>query len=211
MSADTGTLAELTPGVRTSFGSIDSSSLVISKTGELEILLGPEMPVDYEGNFISTKKVANNSSSEDRYANYVTGRQLFYDWTFEETINLTIQALDNIGRQPVPLIADKAAKNLIRMGEIVRGQMHFWLNFYDELLNAKGSYPSGDNDKYFFPVNGFNKPNVASSATGGGMSSNVYAGGIYKLAAGEALYVEAAYQGDPNYVSMHLGNLWVSH
>jgi hypothetical protein len=58
------------------------------------------------------------------------------------------------------------------------------------------------------PVNGYNEVNVASSATGGGMSSNIYAGGLFELAADEALYIEATFTGEPVYVSFHLGNLW---
>jgi hypothetical protein len=210
ITGDSGTLAELMPGTRSSFGSLDSASLIVSPKGELEILLAPEKPADYAGNFICTKKLANpdKCNNEDCYADYVTGRQLFYDWDWEEPINLTILSVDHIGLHPKPLSADKVYDNLKRMGDIVRGQMHFWLSFYDKLLNCKGSYPSGENDQYFFPVNGFNKPNAASSATGGGMSSNIYAGGIFKLAEGEALYVEATYQGSPDYVSIHLGNLW---
>jgi len=41
------------------------------------------------------------------------------------------------------------------------------------------------------PRNDFNTPNAASGATGGGMSTNIYAGGVYELGPDEALLVES--------------------
>lgn len=58
------------------------------------------------------------------------------------------------------------------------------------------------------PVNAYNTPNAASTDTGGGMSTNIYAGGLFDLAEDEALYIEAQYSGKPVYTSFHLGNLW---
>ncbi len=210
LAGDTGQLTELVPGFRTGFGSMDSSTIEVGSDGKLEILLGPDKPADYQGNFICTRKppAKNAPDGGDRFADYVSGRQLFYDWDNETAIPLTIMPLDGGGHQPPALTPEKAADNLRRMGSIVRGQMHFWLNFYDKVLNVHGSHGKPEDGRYFFPVNGYNKPNAASSATGGGMGSNIYAGGIYDLADDEALYIEATFTGTPNYVSFHLGNLW---
>jgi hypothetical protein len=173
-------------------------------------MLAPEKPAGYTGNFICTRKGPNrrDPNGADRYATFISGRQLFYDWENEEPVHLTISNLDNAGRHPEPLTSEKAASQLRQMGSIIRGQMHFWLEFYDKILNVFGSNGSPEDGKYFYPINGYNKPNAASSDTGGGMSTNVYAGGIYDLADDEALYIEATYTGDPVYVSVHLGNLW---
>lgn len=138
---------------------------------------------------------------------YVSGRQLFYDWERERPIHLSITPLDNIGGHPQPLTPEKASANLKRMGSIVRGQMRFWLNFYDKVLNCNQTYDP-DGGRYFMPINAYNKPNAASGETGGGMSTNIYAGGIYELAEDEALYIEATFTGDPIYSSVHLGNMW---
>ena len=94
------------------------------------------------------------------------------------------------------------------MGSVARGQMHFWLNFYDKVLNCFGTHENVNNSPYFMPVNAYNTPNAASSDTGGGMSTNIYAGGIYDLAEDEAFYIEAQFSGEPVYTSVHLGNLW---
>ena len=209
MSGDTGDLRELTPGYRTGFGTVDSSSLAVDADGSFDLLLAPERPPGHTGNFICTRKPPSRRAPEggERFADYVSGRQLFYDWENEEPIHLSIECLDSAGAHPEPLTSEKAAANLRRMGGIVRGQMRFWLEFYDVVLNCNQTHEH-DGRPYFMPVNAYNQPNAASSDTGGGMSTNIYAGGIYDLAPDEALYVEATFTGEPVYTSMHLGTLW---
>lgn len=209
MSGDSGDLRELTPGYRTGFGTLDSSDLIIDADGNFELLLGPEKPDDYQGNFICTRKPPSRRNPEggDRYAEFISGRQLFYDWDNEEAIHLEIECLDTAGTHPPPLDSAQVAKNLRNMGAIIFGQMKFWLEFYDVVLNCNQTHED-DGRPYFMPVNGYNTPNAASGDTGGGMSTNIYAGGIYDLAEDEALYIEATFTGDPVYTSMHLGNLW---
>ncbi|MEM8498592.1 MAG: hypothetical protein AAF542_11260 [Pseudomonadota bacterium] len=210
MSGDSGDLRELTPGFRTGFGTLDTANLQIEDNGEFALLLGPDKPDNYTGNFICTVKGPNkrNPSGGDRYATFISGRQLFYDWENEEAIPLSICNLDRDGDHPEPLTPARCAAELRQMGSIVNGHMKFWLDFYDKLLNVNGSHGGPEDGKYFYPVNGYNKPNCASSDTGGGMSTNIYAGGLYDLNDDEALYIEATYSGDPVYVSVHLGNLW---
>lgn len=210
IAGDSGELTELMPGARTGFGTLDSSSIELGPGGEFELLLGPEKPADYHGHFICTVKPPgkNDPAGEPRYATYISGRQLFYDWEYEEPIALSIRSLEQEGRHPVALDAGKAADQLRRMGAIVHGQMKFWLHFYDVVLNCHGSHENVNNSPYFMPVNAYNTPNAASSDTGGGMSTNIYAGGIFDLEEDEVLYVEARYTGEPVYTSFHLGNLW---
>jgi len=209
IAGDTGDLSELTPGYRTGFGTIDSSKLIVEEDGRFELILGPEKPVGYEGNFICTKKPPSRRNPEagERFADYVSGRQLFYDWENEEPIAITIECLDMAGSHPPALTPERAAASLRHMGGIIRGQMRFWLEFYDVVLNCNGTHEH-DGRPYFMPINAYNEPNAASSDTGGGMSTNIYAGGIYDLAEDEALYIEATFSGQPVYTSMHLGNLW---
>lgn len=209
MAGDTGDLRELVPGFRTGFGTVDSSSLAVDEDGNFELLLGPEKPAGYEGNFICTKKGPSrrNPDAGDRFADYVSGRQLFYDWKNEEPIALTIECLDTAGSHPPALTPERAAANLRKMGGIIRGQMRFWLEFYDVVLNCNDTHEH-DGRPYFMPVNAYNTPNAASSDTGGGMSTNIYAGGIFDLEEDEAFYIEATFTGQPVYTSMHLGNLW---
>jgi hypothetical protein len=208
MSGDTGDLRELVAGGRTGFGSLDTSSLIVADNGDFELLLGPEKPPGYTGNFVCTHKSPSkrDPSGGDRYASYISGRQLFYDWGREQAIQLNITALDTEGGQPPALTSERGAQQLRRMGGIIRGQMHFWLAFYDKVLNCNQRH--AEPGRYFMPVNAYNQPNGASGDTGGGMSTNIYAGGIFDLAEDEAVYIEASYSGEPVYTSIHLGNLW---
>lgn len=209
MSGDTGNLAELTKGFRTSFGTLDSSEISISEEGEIELLLGPERPKGYNGDFICTLKPASKKTpdADDRYADYLSGRQIFLDWEREVPIELTITALDHIGDHPHALNPSSAAEKLHRMGAIIDGQMQFWMTFYDKVLNSHGSYPA-DGGAYFFPVNAYNEPNAPSNATGGGMSTNISAGGIFELGPDEALYIEAQFVETPLFSNCYLNNLW---
>ena len=50
--------------------------------------------------------------------------------------------------------------------------------------------------------------NAASGATGGGMSTNLYCGGVFELEPDEALIVENTIQLPPQYVGFQIGNLW---
>ena len=210
LAGDTGDLSELTPGFRTGFGTLDSSTLQLGEDGELELMLAPERPADYAGNYICTRKPARPGDQDagDRYASYISGRQLFYDWEREEPVALTITALDTEGLHPPAPTPARVADQLRRMGAIIHGQMKFWLQFYDVVLNCHGTHSGAQGSPYFMPVNGYNVPNAASSDTGGGMSTNIYAGGLFDLGQDEALYIEATFTGKPVYVSFHLGNLW---
>jgi hypothetical protein len=58
------------------------------------------------------------------------------------------------------------------------------------------------------PRNKFNQPNAASGATGGGQSTNIYAGGVYELEPDEALIVETRITVAPEYIGFHLASLW---
>jgi hypothetical protein len=59
-----------------------------------------------------------------------------------------------------------------------------------------------------FPRNAFNTINAASGATGGGMSTNLYAGGVFELEPDEALIVEMTVPTQPQYMGFQLANLW---
>ncbi len=58
------------------------------------------------------------------------------------------------------------------------------------------------------PRNRFNPPNAAARGTGGGQSTNIYAGGVYELEPDEALVIESRVKVPPQYIGFHLSNLW---
>jgi len=213
LAGDSGSLRELRPGVKTQTGRLDSSTLEVGRDGRFEILLAPERPAGHIGNFIATRKVVEHPHPDDpslppeRHANYVSGRQLFYDWEREDAIHLSITQLGAEGTHPPAYDPETAVAQLRRCGEIVRGQMHFWNAFWTVLMGAYGERP-GTIPGLGFPRNAFNQMSGASGATGGGMSTNLYAGGIYELTQGEALIVENRIRIAPQYVGFQLSNLW---
>src|SRR5262249_49951809 len=107
---------------------------------------------------------------------------------------------------PPVLDPTRAAAELRRMAAIVENQMRFWNEFYAVVLETHADM-NGDG-KRFMPRNDFNAPNAATLATGGGQSTNVYAGGVFELAPDEALVVECRVPVAPLYQGFPLANLW---
>ena len=213
LAGDSGDLRELQPGVKTQTGRIDSSKIQVEADGSFEILLAPKKPADYTGNYISTLKVVGKPHPQDpdmppeRYANYISGRQLFNDWDREDAIHLEIFQLGAEGTAPAPYGPEQAAAELRRCGALVRGQMHFWNSFWTILMGTYGER-EGTIPGIGFSRNAFNQINAASGATGGGMSTNLYAGGVFELEEDEALVVENRIPTKPQYIGFQLGNLW---
>jgi hypothetical protein len=213
LAGDSGELSELRPGMKTQTGRIDSSAIQVEDDGSFEILFAPERPAGYEGNYVPTLKVVNRphptdpSVSAERFATYVSGRQLFYDWEREDAVHFEMVQLGAEGTHPQPYAPDEAMREIRRFGEIVRNQMHFWNAFWTIPMGTYGER-EGSIPGVAFPRNQFNKMNAASGATGGGMSTNLYAGGVAELGSDEALIVENRIQLAPQYFGFQLGNLW---
>jgi hypothetical protein len=213
MAGDSGDLKELAPGVKTLTGRLDSSQIDVGPGGEFEILLAPERPAGHRGNFISTLKTVNKphpfepDTPNDRFAAYISGRQLFNDWQREEPIHLSLTRIAEKQQALPEYTPAQAATELRRCGELVRGQMHFWNAFWTILMGVygprEGSIPGVE-----FPRNGFNTINAATGATGGGMSTNLYAGGVFELGPEEALVIENRIPHPPQYYGFQIANLW---
>jgi len=213
LAGDSGDLRDLMPGVKTQTGSLDSSAIEVAADGSFEILLAPERPEGHTGNFIATLKRVDRPHPFDpemppeRYADYLSGRQLFNDWAREESIHLEISQIGNEGTAPPAYGAAQAADEIRRFGELVRGQMVFWNAFWTIPMGVYGT-KEGSLPGIEFPRNGFNQINAASGATGGGMSTNLYAGGVFELEEDEALIIENTVKLAPQYIGFQLGNLW---
>jgi len=213
LAGDSGDLSELRPGMKTQTGRLDSSTIEVDPDGSFEILFAPERPAAHRGNFVSTLKVVSHPHPTDasvppeRHASYVSGRQLFYDWEREDAIHFEIRQLGAEGSHPEAYGPEQAAREIRRFGEIVKSQMHFWNAFWTIPMGTYGERP-GSLPGVAFPRNAFNRINAASGATGGGMSTNLYAGGVYDLAPDEALVIENRIDLQPQYVGFQLANLW---
>jgi len=213
LAGDSGSLQELRPGTKTQTSMLDCSRIEVNADGSFDILLAPERPPGYTGNFMSTMKVVNRPHPSDpdmppeRSASYISGRQLFGDWECEEAIHMEITQLGAEGLPAPAFSAASAVQQLRECADIVRGQMHFWNAFWTVPMGTYGER-TGTLPGMAFKRNGFNKINAASGATGGGMSTNLYAGGVFELEPDEALIIENHIKQPPHYISFQLGNLW---
>jgi hypothetical protein len=198
-AGDTGTLEELSPAVRTNTGTLDSSKLAVAEDGRFEILLAPERPHGFAGNFIPTRRAEHE-------ATYLVLRELFHDWEREEALELHIERVETRGGHPKALDPETAAEQMRRVGETVRNQMRFWNEFYAVILETYADM-NGDG-KRFMPRNDLNAPNFASIATGGGQTTNLYSGGVFELGDDDALVIEVTTPVVPAYGGFHLSNLW---
>lgn len=213
LAGDTGDLSELRPGMKLQTGMLDCSRIEVDADGSFEILFAPERPAGHTGNYVCTLKVehrphpADPAMPPERYASYISGRQLFYDWEREDAIHFDMTQLGAEGSHPEPYTPAQAAAEIRRFGEIVKGQMHFWNAFWTIPMGVygerKGSMPG-----IAMPRNAFNRMNAASGATGGGMSTNLYAGGVFDLGPDEALVIENRVRVQPRYIGFQLANLW---
>jgi len=211
-SGDTGSIKEMKPGSRTNCDMLDSTKLQVNEDGTFEILLAPERPEGYTGNYMRTRatKVRNLPDGSTQTREYVTQlvmlRELFCDWEHEELLDLFIYRNDLLGRPMPTYTPAMAAKQMEDIGQFTRNQVYFWNEFYAVTCEAYGDM-NGDG-QCFMPRNDFNRPNAASLATAGGMATNIYCGGIYELADDEAMIVELNQPTEPNYIGFHLSNMW---
>lgn len=211
-SGDSGSIKEVKPGSRANSDTLDTSKLKVDADGRFEIMLAPEKPEGFTGNFMFTRTTRTRKQDDgtmlerEYYAEQVMLRELFCDWENEDLLDLFIYRNDLLGK-PIPTYdAETAASQMRRIGEITRNQVHFWNEFYAVVCEAYGKI-EGDGPT-FMPRNDFNKPNAASLATAGGMATNIYCGGMFELDEDEALILELNQPVEPVYIGFHLGNLW---
>jgi len=207
-AGDSGNLGELRPGSRINTDTLDCHQLQVAADGCFEILVAPQPPLDYRGNFLLSKR---DSKGREYVGRFLSVRELFHDWENEELLELEILRID-CEKSPRPPIDEQGATAMMHgIGELTNNQMRFWNVFYTQLLETYGKTDvglSGEGDRQFMPVNDMNAPNALGIATGGGQSTNIYAGGIYQLEQGEALIIESSVPVPPSFLGFHLSNLW---
>jgi hypothetical protein len=207
-AGDSGNLGELRPGTRINTGTLDCHQLQVEEDGRFEILIAAVKPADYTGNFLLSKR---QSKGVEHVGRFLSCRELFHDWVNEDLLDLEILRLD-CEKSPRPPLDPAGAVSMMRdIGELTNHQMRFWNVFYTQLLETYGKTKFGlsaDGERQFMPVNDMNAPNALGLATGGGQSTNIYAGGIYQLEDDEALIIESRVPVEPSFLGFHLSNLW---
>lgn len=209
-AGDSGSLREMIPGTRINTSTLDCHALQVEDDGSFEILVAPEKPPGFAGNFMLSRR---ESRGQDYVGGFLTCRELFHDWEHEELLDLEILRIDCEREPRPPLDAAGAVAMMDRIGEITRNQVHFWSAFNTITLETYGKVPGmpsigADSDKPFMPTNAMNPPNALGLATGGGQSTNIYAGGVYLLEEDEALVIESGLPVAPSFMGFHLANLW---
>jgi hypothetical protein len=207
-SGDSGSLQELMPGSRINTSTLDCHAIQVDAEGGFEILIGPEKPAGYTGNFMISRRDSRGKTFVGRF---LTCRELFHDWENEDLLDLEILRVGCEGEPRPPLNSALAADMLDTVGRLTNHQMRFWNEFYAVTLEAYGKTPGGidsGSGRPFMPTNDMNPPNALGIATGGGQSTNIYSGGIYKLTSDEALIIESRVPVKPVFLGFHLANLW---
>ena len=207
-AGDSGSLAELIPGTRINTATLDCHALQVEADGHFEILIAPEKPDGYTGNFLLSRR---ESQGKEYIGRFLTCRELFHDWENEDLLDLEILRIDCEKAPRPPIDEAGAIKMMQTIGDSTNHQMRFWNAFYTQLLETYGKTPMGLSEEgapQFMPVNDMNPPNALGLATGGGQSTNIYSGGVYQLEAEEALIIESQVPVEPSFLGFHLSNLW---
>ena len=204
-TGDSGELTELVPGVTVNTGALESVDMQMGENGEFEILMAPERPEGYNGNFISSQVTQDDGSVHT--AQFLICRELFADWERAQALSLHIVKLGNEGVAPPPINPATAIENMTRMGVLVKRQMRFWNDFYSTLLNHYGDSPL--ETPYSFPtINEVIQPSPPSAAVGAAQQTNIYSGGTYQLEQDDALIIEQRIPVKALYTAFNLCNWW---
>jgi hypothetical protein len=209
---DSGGLAELVDGRRAITGMLDSTRLEVEADGSFEVLVAPERPAGYRGNFLPSRAEKSGPLPQGQVtdaplsARRLFVREVFGDWEREEALELEIVRVGMEGRQPRPRTSADMAAQLRRVGELVRNQVRFWNLFYGVVLDPFGT--ATEKRPSHLPRNGLIDPAPANLATGGGQATNFFAGGVFELAEDDALLIEVRTAAEPAYTGFHLGNFW---
>lgn len=207
-SGDSGSLKEMRRGERINTSTVDSNAIQVEADGSFEILIAPQKPADFEGNFMLSKR---ESHGKEYVGRFLTCREIFHDWEKEDLLDLEI-IRNGCEETPRPAINPVTAMQMMdEIGNYTNNHMRFWNAFNTVTLETYGKVPGGvetGSDKPFMPTNDMNQPNALGIATGGGQSTNVYAGGVFKLEDDEALIIESIVPVKPSFLGFHLSNLW---
>ena len=203
-TGDSGGLGELVPQITNNTGSLDSAALQVEPDGRFEILLAPERPGGFEGNFLATK---TEFEGTEQTARFIICRELFGDWENERNLELEIVNLEHVGAPQPTLTASAVGERLQRVGELVDHQMRFWNEYFATILNGYGDSPA-PTPYAFPPPNATIQPSFPSATVGAAQATNIYAGGLYELGPEEALIITQEIPVEPVYTGFNLCNIW---
>lgn len=206
----TGGLEEMAICKNQTLASINSFDLQIEAGGKFELLVGPEQPPDYPGNFLLSKKKMNCRATgveSVRQAQVLSVREIFSDWENERSIDMEIVRLDAKGTSRPPIDSDFMSKRLEKIAEAVPNQIRFWQLLQEFPMEMRRDV--NNDGRRNMPVNDINPPAPPFTAGGVAGAGQLYAGGIFELAEDEALLVKVTSPVEPHYMGFQLNNHWL--
>lgn len=205
----TGQLAEMANCKNQTLDYLTSFNLKLDKDGHFELLVGPERPESYEGNFLQSKKrmvCPSTGKDEIRHARFLSVREIFSDWDSERPIEMDIVRLDAQGESRPPMTAAYMSEKLENIAVQLPNQIKFWQLLQEVALENRKDV-NGDGRRNM-PVNDINPPALPFTAGGVAGAQQLYSGGIFDLAPEEALVIKVTAPEEPHYVGFQLSNLW---
>ncbi len=210
---DTGSLKEIPECRNQTLDGLNSYEIQTAADGSFEILLSPDRPEGYTGNWIDTLTEVGCTDSdgketvEVKKALNIVIRETFIDWDEEQLIDLDIVRLDYEGMPPPVVSAKERAQQLATIGEKVPNQIFFWNWIMGFGLEAYGDYNFDGELRQ--PTNDVNPPAPPFIAGGTAGSNLFYAAGLYDLKLDEALIFGIFMPRTPEYMGFHLQNFWM--
>jgi hypothetical protein len=204
----TGELAEMAQCKSATLDFLNTFNLQLDGN-RFEILIGPERPENYQGNFLPTRKHLECKATGEagvRKAQWLSIREIFSDWEYEQALDMDIVRLDSVGTSKPPIDSAFVAEKLVKIAEELPNQIRFW-NLLQEFPLEMRADANGDG-KRNLPVNGVNPPQPPFTAGGVAGARQYYASGIYDLKPDEALVVKVTSPQEPHYIGMQLGTPW---
>lgn len=206
---NTGALAEMADCTNQTLDYLNSFNLQIDDTGHFEILIGPNKPSDYEGNFLDSAvqlSCPGTGETKTRTASFLSVREIFSDWEHERSLDMEIVRLDAIGASRPPIDSEFMREKLANLSKQLPNQIRFWQLLQEYPLEIRGD--TNNDGLRNMPVNGINPPRPPFTAGGVAGAGQIYSGGLFDLQGDEALVIKVTAPVEPHYVGMQLANLW---
>ncbi len=205
----TGQLAEMAVCKSQTLDFVNSFTLHIQADGNFQILIGPERPENFTGNFLVSRKLMScptTRAESMREAQWLSVREIFSDWEHEVPLDMEIQRLDSIGARRAPVTSEFMREKLVKIGRELPNQIRFWQALQEIALEVRSDY--NRDGLRSMPVNGINPPAPPFTASGVAGARQLYAAGVFELEVDEALVVRVVAPVEPHYVGFQLSNLW---
>lgn len=206
----TGEMAEMQQCKSQTLDFITGLNLLTDRKGRFDLLIGPERPANYKGNFLLSRKLLacpSNDTSAVKEAKWLAVREIFSDWENEIPLELDIVRLDSAGLSKPPITVEQLTTKLNNIAKEVPNQIRFWNLIMEFPLEV--TRDANQDGQRNLPVNGINQPAPPFTAGGVAGAKQIYASGVFDFADDEALVIKITAPIEPHYIGFQLNNLWM--